>query len=139
MLDFLFQVVQQILLGLLDGEPGNALKRFPLLTPKLLDFLLQSLGLLELAVELLLFLLVVFAFLVKRFLFLLDASFLLADFAAALLELLFGLGTQMNGLLLRLQGCFFFLCLRTFYCLVDNSPGLNFSLADFRLRDFFPI
>ena len=125
MLDFLFQVVQQILLGLLDGEPGNALKRFPLLTPKLLDFLLQSLGLLELAVELLLFLL--------------DASFLLADFAAALLELLFGLGTQMNGLLLRLQGCFFFLCLRTFYCLVDNSPGLNFSLADLRLRDFFPI
>ena len=139
MLDFIFQVVEQIFLCLVDGEAGDALKRLPLLTSKLLDLLFEGFGFFEFAAQLFLFLFIVLAFFVERFLFLLNASFLLADLAAALLELLFYLSTQMNGFLFRFQGCFFFLCLRTFNRLVDNSAGFDFGLADLRLRDLLSI
>ena len=122
--------LQQVILGLLNGEARNALENVKLALFKLLDFLRFGVGCGELFGQELFFFCDIVAAVVERLLLLGQAALLLLDLVAALADLFLGLGAEIVDLVLSLENGLLFLGLGGLVSVVKYSFGLVFGRTD---------
>ena len=132
--DLRLHLLNQVLLGLLGGESGDALQHFGLAALDELDLILFFLeGVVLLAQRLLLFLDGIGLAIDVLFL-LLQTALLLLQVGSALLDFLFVLCAVFQNLFLCLQQRLALFAFGALDGLVDNALGLIFSAGDFFFR-----
>ena len=137
--DLRLHLPDQIFLGLLGCEAGNALQHLGLAALDELDLILFSEeGFVLLGQSLLLFLDGI-GLAVDVLFLLLQTAFLLLQVRSALLNFLLVFRTVSQDLFLRLQQSLALLALGAFDRLVDDAPGLILSAGNFLFRYLFAV
>ena len=131
------EAVEQVFLGLILGEAGQALQQLILAFFQCLNIRDAGIGVLVLLAEGLFLLFIVLDFAVQSLFLLLQTALLPLHIGAALLELLFGLVAQTVDLVLGLEDRLFFGGLRLGMGLPDNALGFGLCGADLGFCFFF--
>ena len=133
------QLGDEVVLGLLGGEAGDALQHFHLGLFDGGDLLPGLFQLAEPPGEGLLFLLDVVGLAVQGLLLLLETALLLLEVGAALLDLFFVLVAGLQDFLLGLHQCLALLALGAFDGLVDDAFCLFLGAADLLFGNVLPV
>ena len=134
-----FQVFQQVFLGLFHGEAGNPFQHLKLALLYFFSFLQAFFRLFILFGYRFFLGFQALHFPVQAFFLLLDPALLALDFLAAVVEFLLGFIAKAVDFILALENRFFFLCFRCFYCVTDDPFGLLLGRANGRFGFFFPV
>ena len=137
--NIVFNAFQQILLGLLLGQPGELLQGFQLLLPDLFGLCLGLRHGGKASVQVFLFPFKGFGFLVQRGFFLLKPAFLFGQFGAAFFDFAIVFCAGFMDLVLGFQKHFLFPVFTVADGFVDQTGGLCLRRADLPFRNLFPV
>ena len=132
------QLVDQVALGLLSGQAGDALQHLQLAALHGVQLFLLRVQLSELGGHQFLFFLQVFCLTVQVFLFLVQAVLLALKLTAAVLDLFVKLRALFENLLLGFYGSLPLLVFGTLDGVVDDTPRLFLRRANLPLGEGFP-
>ena len=134
-----FEVLEQVFLGLVRRVAGNALEHFELALLHGLGLGQPLLRLPDLPIQGILLAVQAFELLVEVFLFLLHAALLALDLLAAVVDLFLVLAAQAVELILALQHNFLLLRFRRFDGVAHNPLGLLLCGANGKFGRLFPV
>ena len=135
--DIRLHLSDQVILGLIGGEAGNALQHLHLAVLDVFDLLRSLVGGGVFCGEGFLFLLDGIHLMIEVFLLLLQSALLLLQVGTALLDLSLVLAAAFQNLFFGFQQCLFFLGLGALDGLVDNALSLFLSAGDLLFRHVF--
>ena len=133
---FIFEVLEQVFLGLVGGITGDLFQQFKLLLLDLLRFCQTVFRFPELSGKLLLFFLHILGLFVQAFLPLLQAALLPGHLIAAVLDLPVRIAAQLEDLVLGLHQSFLLLALGGLDGVAQDPLGLFLGRTQFGFRHF---